>query len=169
MCRSCWNRSSCARAGLAAFTPGHWQVLQVQAASPALHPVHLLEQHTAGCKTPNGGISVYQVPSKRSELMQFPRAEVKRDSWDTLELEVDRAKQVPHSRSRAASTAEQTSPLPTETKLLTPRTHLLHHPCRCKETLKTACHKLLASFAIIFKVETKQGMTASSSETLIIL
>ena len=127
-----------------------------QGCVPALHPVDLLDQHTAGCKTPNGGIPVYQVPNKRSELMQFPRAEVKRDSWDTLELEVDRAKQVPHSRSRVASTAEQTSPLPTERKLATPRTHLLHHPCRCRDT-EDRVSQILSIFCNYFQGGNKTG------------
>ena len=43
--------------------------------------------------------------------MQFPRAEVKRDSWNTLDLDVDRAKQMPQNRNKVASTAEQMSPL----------------------------------------------------------
>ena len=127
-----------------------------QGCVPALHPVDLLDQHTAGCKTPNGGIPVYQVPNKRSELMQFPRAEVKRDSWDTLELEVDRAKQVPHSRSRVASTAEQTSPLPTERKLATPRTHPLHHPCRCRDT-EDRVSQILSIFCNYFQGGNKTG------------
>lgn len=159
MCRSCWNRSSHARAGLAAFTPGPWQVLQVKAASPCpLHPAHLLDtsQRTAGCKTVSGGISIYQVPNKWSELLHFPRAEVKRDSWNTLELEVDRAKQVPQHRSRVASAAERMPPL-MERKLATPRTHLLHHPLQVQRGTEERVPQILSIFCNYFQGGNKTG------------
>lgn len=74
MCRSCWNRSLQPEQDWQPFTPGPWQVLQIKAASPAPYPAHLLDTSStaAGCKTTNGGISIYQVPNKWSGLMHFP-------------------------------------------------------------------------------------------------
>lgn len=71
-----------------------------------------------------------------------------------------------------ASTGEQMcgAPLQTDRGTVTSKTHPTSTiPCRCKELLKIMCHKFLVTFVIIFKVETKQGMIISSSETLIIL
>lgn len=89
--------------------------------------------------------------------MQFPRAEVKWDSWNTLELEVARAKQVPQNRNRVASTAEQMSPLLTERMLVTPRTHLLHHPLQVQRDTEDKLSQILSIFCNYFQGGNKTG------------
>lgn len=126
-------------------------------------PAHLLNtsQRTAGCKTANGGISAQQVPNKWSGQCSFPGQKSKRDSWNTLELEVDRAKQVPQNRSRAASAAERIPPLTKERKLATPRTDLLHHPLQVQRDTEDRLPQILSIFCNYFQRVTEQNRNDS--------
>lgn len=130
--------------GLAAFTQD-WQVPPlIQGLVPLppapRAPVRYFPQRTAGCKTANGGISIYQVPNKWSGLMHFP-GQRQAGFMEHTGTKSRQGKAGAPEQGRAASAAEDAL---TDGEASNSQNRPPSSPAGAK-TLKIVCHRFLAS------------------------